>query len=149
MVRLRHTPAIHRNLEIVRDAINISRRQFDLSLEQYRAMAKTPMGIDLFRQYLTKVFAPELNLGTPEQRQITDLRHYERLQQNFEAGVGMDIAGVRGTAWAGYQAVTEFVSHQRGTGDDVEATRNRLNQLWFGDGARLVETAHREALALV
>lgn len=143
MVRLRHTPNIHSNLEIVRDAINLSRRQFDLTMDEYRTMAKTPMTTALFRAYLTKVFEAELG-----DRPVTDFRPYEQLEKNFEAGIGADIKGVRGTAWAGYQAVTEFASHQRGVNDDIESERSRLNQLWFGSGAQLIETAHREALAI-
>ncbi|NEO83805.1 MAG: DUF932 domain-containing protein [Spirulina sp. SIO3F2] len=150
MVRLRHTKNIHSNLNIARDAINISRRQFDLTLEQYRTMAKTPMNTELFRQYLTNIFAPDLGAGTKNERSVTQWRNYEQLEENFESGVGMDIKGVQGTVWAGYQAVTEFVTHQRGSGkDEIEAARNRLNQTWFGTGSKIIETAHREALAMV
>lgn len=151
MIRIRHTPNIQSNLEIVRDAIDVAKRSFNLSLEQYRAMAKTPMTTELFRQYLTQVFAQDLNVGTEQEKKIQDWRNYETLERNFHAGVGMDIAGVQGTVWAGYQAVTEFVTHQRGrtTELDLDDARNRLNQLWFGQGADIVARSHKEALHLL
>lgn len=145
MIRIRHTASVKDNLGIVRDAINLGKRQFDLTLDQYRTMANTKMTTELFKAYLTKVFADEL----ADNRPVTELRNYERLEQNFHAGIGMDIKGVQGTAWAGYQAVTEWVTHQRGDNADIDAARNRLNQLWFGQGAQIIERAHKEALALV
>jgi phage/plasmid-like protein (TIGR03299 family) len=148
MIRLRHTANIRENLSIVQQAIDISRRQFNLSIESYKAMAAKSMTTDLFRAYLTNVFADDLKVGTPEERKITDYIHYEKLVSNFESGIGMDIPGVRGTAWAGFQAVTEFATHQRG-GDDTEAARERLNQMWFGSGAKLIDRAQSEILSLV
>jgi phage/plasmid-like protein (TIGR03299 family) len=147
MVRLRHTANIKENLAVVQSAVNLSKRQFDLTIESYKAMAGTKMTTDLFRQYLTNVFATDLNVGTKEEKKIEDYTHYDRLMSNFDHGIGMDIKGVQGTVWAGFQAVTEFATHQRG-GDDIEGARNRLNQLWFGTGAQIVDRAQVEAIAL-
>jgi phage/plasmid-like protein (TIGR03299 family) len=150
MIRLRHTPSIHDNLSIVQGAIDASRRQFALSIESYKAMANTKMSTEIFRQYLTNIFAQELDLGAKNERKIQDYKHFDQLSANFESGIGMDIKGVQGTVWAGFQAVTEFATHQRGGADtnDVEAARDRLNQMWFGQGAQLIDRANQEALAL-
>lgn len=147
MVRLRHTASIKENVSVVQSAVNLSKRQFDLTVESYKAMAKTSMTTELFRHYLTNVFASDLKIGTEEEKCIEDFGHYDRLMTNFDGGIGMDIKGVKGTVWAGFQAVTEFATHQRG-GDDIEAARNRLNQLWFGTGAQIVGRAQMEAIAL-
>ncbi len=61
------------------------------------------------------------------------------LQRLFEEGVGHDQPGVKATAWAAYNAVTEYVDHRRpsrGTDDHARAGR-RLDSVWFGSGARL------------
>jgi phage/plasmid-like protein (TIGR03299 family) len=147
MVRLRHTSNIHTNIQITQNAVNVCRRQFDIAIDGYKAMAGQSMTTELFKAYLTNVFAEELT-NEQGQRPIEKYTHYDQLMKNFEAGVGMDIPGVRGTTWAGFQAITEFVSHQRG-GTEIEDARDRLNQMWFGSGAKLIEKAQNEALALV
>ena len=55
----------------------------------------------------------------------------------------MDIEGVRGTVWAGYNAVTEFVDHYRST------SARRLEQSWYGEGSSLRSRAFAEALEFV
>jgi Domain of unknown function (DUF932) len=63
------------------------------------------------------------------------------IARNFESGVGADIAGK--TLWGAYNAVTEWTSHQRGGAEnDIEATRNRLNSLWFGASEKTNAIAH-------
>jgi phage/plasmid-like protein (TIGR03299 family) len=59
----------------------------------------------------------------------------------FEAGRGMN--GIRGTAWAGWQAFTEYADHHRpvrgGTGENRAA--QRLESVWFGGAADLKKRA--------
>ena len=53
--------------------------------------------------------------------------------------VGLDMPGVRGTTWAAYNAVTEWVDHHRPTRARHAAVRasRRLESSWFGSGAKL------------
>ncbi len=53
------------------------------------------------------------------------------------AAIGSDIAGVRGTAWGTYNALTEYLAHQ---GRGTEATRTEA--LTFG-GNVLADTSDR------
>jgi phage/plasmid-like protein (TIGR03299 family) len=145
VIRLRHTKNILENLEVVKKAINLSARKFDLTLQQYKAMANTKMTDALYRNYLERVFAPDLEEG----RSVQTMRCYDQLQKNWADGIGSDIKGVNGTVWAGYNALTQYATHEKGNAsDDTEAARNRLNSLWFGDSAKLIDRAHTEALAL-
>lgn len=143
--RIRHTKSIHENMNAVRDAIDIQKRAFRYSIEEYRAMSKVDLSSAAFDRYLATVFSKQLE----GDRKVQDLRQYEQLVQNFETGIGMDIKGARGTLWGAYNAVTEWTTHQRSTTDDLEATRDRLNSLWFGSSAQINETAHSAALTLV
>lgn len=64
-------------------------------------------------------------------------RIYDSIEALFTGGTGNDMAGVKGTAWAAYNAVTEYITHERGRSDD-----NRLNGAWFGpESARAIQGA--------
>ena len=62
-----------------------------------------------------------------------------------------DIPGVQGTIWVGFQAVTEFMTHNSGRTleNEYKDQAARLDRLWFGQSGKVVEKARKEALALV
>ena len=60
-------------------------------------------------------------------------RAEDRLMGLFHGGRGNDAAGVRGTLWAAYNAVTEFEDYKPYYAED--ATSRRLEQVWWGIGA--------------
>jgi hypothetical protein len=68
---------------------------------------------------------------------------YDAILPLFESGKGNDMAGVKGTAWAAYNAVTEYLTHTRGRSID-----NRLDSLYFGQGATLNRKALQLAIAM-
>jgi phage/plasmid-like protein (TIGR03299 family) len=74
----------------------------------------------------------------------------EELFRLYEEGRGQEMEGVGHTAWAAYNAVTEYVDHHRPTRarNDVERTSRRLQSLWFGSGAVLKAKAWDLALAM-
>lgn len=58
-------------------------------------------------------------------------------------GKGQDLAGVRGSWWAAYNGITEYLSHERGHNQET-----RLNALWFGDSAQKNQDALEMALEM-
>lgn len=145
--RFKHTRSIHANLTAVREAIDVQKRSWRYTIEQYRAMAQTSMSTELFRAYLEQVFAKDLQQAKRSRENpdltIEQMRSYPQLCQNFHEGRGMDLPGVGGTVWAGYQAVTEYLTHQQG-----HSAKTRLESQWFGNSRRLVATAHEQAVML-
>ena len=79
-----------------------------------------------------------------KQKETKD-RIYDSVVSLFEGGRGNDAPGVRGTAWAAYNAVTEYLSWERGSQD------NRVNAALVGGdsglGARAVNAAAATFLA--
>jgi len=96
---------------------------------------------------LTDVGGAEL----PEGRARTTRENKrEELTRLFEAGVGQDIPGVRGTGWAALNAFTQWSTHAKATrtqegGDSAQA--KRLEALWFGAGSDLPNKAAELLLA--
>ncbi len=60
-----------------------------------------------------------------------------------EAGRGNTLPFVSGTLWTAYNGVAEWLGYQRGNSQG-----NRLNSLWFGDGACLNRRALEIAVAM-
>jgi hypothetical protein len=93
---------------------------------------------------LAKPFKPSETRTTfdksPVVTEVTDAaraRFQDEFVRLFHQGKGNDMAGVKGTAWAAYNAVTDYISHERGNSDD-----NRLNGQWFGpESARAIQAA--------
>ncbi len=78
------------------------------------------------------------DLSTRAKNQISDIVTL------FEHGRGNDMAGVRGTVWAAYNAVTEYLTHANGADAD-----KRYSSLWFGANANKNLLALNEAVALL
>jgi hypothetical protein len=58
-----------------------------------------------------------------------------KLTELFESGVGQNLPGVSGTAWAAYNAVTEYTNYWRTTRGSQE---RRFESALIGSGADLV-----------
>lgn len=140
------------------EIINVQRRRFTAGIAELEAMAATPCADQQFRDYCAAVFADQLT-GTVNDRRgdnstarpktLEDLPAWESLAQKWQGGlIGGDLPGVRGTYWGAYNAVTEFASHDAGRSRDADTSaRQRLEALWFGKGADLLDRAHGLALA--
>jgi phage/plasmid-like protein (TIGR03299 family) len=61
------------------------------------------------------------------------------LTRLFEEGLGQDIPQIRHSAWAAFNAVTEYIDHHRSTRGKSESDirSNRLKSAWFGSGAQM------------
>jgi phage/plasmid-like protein (TIGR03299 family) len=72
------------------------------------------------------------------------------LNRLFEEGRGQDIPDVRYSAWAAFNAVTEFVDHHRSSRGDtpVDRASRRLQSAWFGSGARIKDRAWNRVVEL-
>jgi hypothetical protein len=99
---------------------------FESTADQYRALAARQISARELADYVSDVF----ELSPPEGDE-GEGRIHESVRKAFEAGRGNDLAGVKGTWWAAYNAVTEYLSHERGRTDE-----SRLNSLWYGDSAQ-------------
>lgn len=137
MLRLVHREGITEGLKIAEKSFDISRRRFDLALEDYRYLAsKQVIGADMYRLFVQKSLFPIKFHKDPKilahRTEVMNEKVDEVMQQLtriFEGGRGNDLAKVRGTYWGAYNAVSEYLSYDVGRS---EATR--LNSLWFGEG---------------
>ena len=128
-VRLRHTQGIRSNLETAANVIKAGVDYFTATGEAFQAMAKKELRKANVEGYFRRVYERPAELDTVKGR----WNHLDTLTSMFETGRGNDMAGVRGTLWAAYNAVTQFEDYDRETRKET----NRLERNWFGAGAAL------------
>jgi phage/plasmid-like protein (TIGR03299 family) len=140
LLRVRHTRSVNDTLALIRDVIDLAHKEFAATAAQYRALAARHVNANDLRKYVRQVLQagdkPEEDSGRMRNL-IADIIH------RAEYGIGNNIPGVRGTAWSAYNAVTEHLTHVRGSDRDA-----RLNSLWFGSSADVSKRALELALAM-
>jgi phage/plasmid-like protein (TIGR03299 family) len=135
LIRVRHTESVLENLANIREVMDLANAQFEATAEQYRRLARTSINQADLRKYVRLVLKVEDN-----QEASSRLKNImEEIVGLAEAGRGNNLPSIRGTFWAAYNGVSEWLTYNRGRSAD-----NRLNSLWFGDGA----LTNRHALAV-
>lgn len=143
LLRIRHHKKVAQDLEEIRKVMNLANQEFEATAEQYKFLASCQINAEDFSKYVKKVFNVKDKDDTARVREIKE--DDSRLITNkilpfFEAGRGNNVRGVKGTFWAAYNAVTEFLTWERG-----RSTDNRLDSLWYGassnDNARALALA--------
>lgn len=133
LIRVFHTQKVKEVMEMVREVMNVSNQGFEATIDQYKKMAKMDMSQADLDAFVKRVFkrdnelnneAEEMEEGKERQNKIIT-----RVTDLFENGMGNDMKGVRGTAWAAYNAVVEYIQYERGSSKE-----QRFNNLWFKRG---------------
>lgn len=156
--RIRHTRNAAQLIARLPEIIDVQRGTFTAGLQELQAMAATPCTDQQFRDYVATLFADQLrgtinnkrgDASTARPKVLEDLPVWGQVWQKWNGAlIGADLPGVRGTYWGAYNAVTEFFSHDAGRAvDPVESARQRLESLWFGKAADVIDNAHALALA--
>ena len=136
LIRLKHTKNLQENLDKVAEIMNLANAQFEATAEQYKFLANRTVSSADLERYVKLVFVGEKYV----EMEKLGLKPAQRILNNiiplFEKGRGNDMSSIKGTAWAAYNAVNEYLQYERGNDED-----SRLDKLWFGDGANLNQRA--------
>ena len=111
--------------------------EFVATAEQYRRLARRDINQADLRRYVKRV------LKVDEQDEISTrtANVIERIIGLFETGRGNDLPSIRGTYWAAYNGVSEWLGYERG-----RSRQTRIDSLWFGEAAALNRHALQIAL---
>lgn len=127
LIRVRHSQSVVGNLNLIRDIMNAANSQFEATADQYRALAQKQISVKDLETYVKRVF--DIPMEREEGSRVGN-KVMAAVIPLFLKGRGNDLASIRGTYWAAYNAVTEYVAHERG-----KDAGNRLDSTWFGTGA--------------
>ena len=133
LVTMKHTRNV--NLDSLRSGIEAGRANLTKVVEsaRYLSTRKVPKG-DALNVFTRRSF----NLDPDEPSRLDD-----RIAELFDSGVGAGYRPIRGSWWAAYNAVTEYLTHHRGRDGD-----SRTKSLWFGDSAKVVGRSLDTALEM-
>lgn len=137
MMRVVHTKKIKENLDLVQMTMDAANSQFVADAELYRELASRQINQSDLELFVQRVFLSPRKLKLLQKKlaeagikELPGQRLIDTITPLFEKGRGNDLPGVKGTWWAAYNSVTEYLSHERGQSDGV-----RLDSLWFGQNA--------------
>jgi len=156
-ISIRHTKKADSLIQRLPELIDVRRQQFMGGLDELRHMAATPCSMAQFRHYISTVFADQLqgtvndvrgDKSTARPKVLEDLPAWQSLLRKFEGNsIGSDLSASSGTAWGAYQAVTEYISHESGRAKDTtEASRKRLESIYWGSASDQLNKAHEFAM---
>jgi len=132
LLRVRHTARLLKNLDDIREIMDIAHKEFYATIEQYRTLMKRAINQNDFVKYVKLVF----NLSEKGGRELIP-----NIAYLVDHGRGSELAGQ--TYWGAYNAVTEYLNYFRGT-----TQINTLTNLWFGDSAQVNKKALNIALKM-
>jgi phage/plasmid-like protein (TIGR03299 family) len=139
LIRLKHTKDVLENLANVREVMDLANQEFEATAEQYRLLARKDINQADLRKYVKRV----LKVEDKEEVSTRTANQIEQIIRLFERGRGNDLPSIRGTYWAAYNGVSEWLGYERGRGP-----QSRLDSLWFGDSAVVNRRALEIALEM-
>lgn len=135
LLRLKHTAGAKIGLDKLRDTINLIDREFEMTSEQFQFLASKQFNkADLEKYVKLVLFNTEGELSTRAKNTLE--RVIAKVDQPEQT-----LAGVAGTWWAAYNAITEHLSH-----DASRNPENRFTSLNFGVNYNMNAKALKEAL---
>jgi phage/plasmid-like protein (TIGR03299 family) len=145
LIRIYHTKGAQDALERVREILDIANNEFVATAEQYKALTRKNVDQKTLKAYVRKVFVPKFIEDGATDEEIAESTTCARVLPDivrlYEEGPGSQMLGVSGTMWGAYNAVTAYLSHERGRTQDA-----RVDSLWFGESHNINERALKVAL---
>ncbi|MHB1156052.1 MAG: DUF932 domain-containing protein [Phycisphaerales bacterium] len=146
-ISIHHRPSLEMRVREARQRLGIVAARFDQFDEELHRMLEVQPSARQVNRYFKTVIPPLPDNATARQQQ-SRREMLDRLDANLEAESNT-LPGIRGTAWAAYNAVSQWADHQRsfrGT-DDHQRAENRLQSVWFGSSNDIKQKAYDLALA--
>jgi len=135
-------------------ALGIVKTQVETTKTAYQSLAGHRMGQADLVEYFSDLFpSPKASQNDTPDDFESRMNSWQGLQNDlvhlYQQGAGNDMAAVSGTAWAAYNAITEYLDHQYPTLKNGGISSARQQSVLFGSKATLKAQALKNALALV
>jgi phage/plasmid-like protein (TIGR03299 family) len=138
-VSIRHTKNVQTKIEEAKQVLGLANKYYEKLGEAFQALVKVKYTVkqmkDLVLHLLPADAEGDVSTRTKNMR--------ESIANLFDHGKGQTNSAVRGTAWAAYNAVTEFADHYRATrvSEGGNEKEQRLESSFFGSGRAFKQDA--------
>ena len=139
MVRIRHSGNVDEKLDNLREIMDTSIAAFSATEEQLKFLASKPIISKDVEKYIKNVFRikDDEKISTRKQNIL------DKVIGLAETGMGNHLDNVRGTFYASYNAITQYINHDMGRSADL-----RMESLWLGEGSNMNDRALQTALQM-
>jgi len=150
-VAIRHTVKGMNKLNEARKSLGAANSyysQFEILADK---MARTPFSDNQMKELAATVFPNKVDeSGETKELSGRTESNREKVVELFTQGRGHQESGIVGTAWAGLNAVVEFVDYERGTRtfNDATAESTRATSAWFGSGVAMKAQAFQTVMQM-
>jgi phage/plasmid-like protein (TIGR03299 family) len=128
--RVRHSKSMAERLEEVGELVTAAHKAYAEAAKLFQRLARIQLQRELVHSYLESVL-PKSKSQNAKGATPPKWMHILQLLDEID---DLQIAGVKGTMWALYNAITRFEDYRE---VDSELPDGRLNRVWFGSGADL------------
>lgn len=142
LIRLTHGKNILSNLNEIQSIVDFSRESFIADMEKMRVLTRKGINRKDIEKFVDVLWYSNVVDFTERLKNKRENR-IEVIENLMETGLGVDITGVKGTAYGLYQATTEFMMHH-----DGKNSNDRLTKLWDGVNLSRNEKALNYLLAM-
>lgn len=175
-ISIRHTASLKSRVESARAALSLVGKRHAMAAQEAQALAKRRLTTNEVRAYWNCLFPTQPGekgsslssylsaldpsaanalarfapTGDVTEKQASANRDAFTLIRGNYRNSRNYMPGIEETAWSAYNAVSEYVDHQKNYRGRTQADRreNRLESVWFGAGNALKQAAYSAALAL-
>jgi len=128
-VKISHNSSLARRMEEAKKNLGIITNRFQKIENDFQRLAEIQMTGNRLAGYLGEVFPmPADETDEPAIKRVELAR--QDSQALFHTGRGNSAANIRGTLWAAYNGITEFIDYGRTRRNPSQ----RLENIWFGGG---------------
>ena len=127
--RVRHSKQMQFKLDELAGFLSIIQVIFLKAEEQFKRMARIQMTGSRLNDYFDVVYPRTDNQKKKSEKPV----RWEYVRKVFETQEDLQLAGVRGTLWGAYNAITRFEDYKQP--QQEEQSDQRLDRIWFGSGA--------------
>jgi phage/plasmid-like protein (TIGR03299 family) len=137
-------------IDRVLEHMDFARQSFPETISLYQAMREVAVSDEEFRDFINVAYQPKPVLQVDGEIRAGDVfrdmpRKADELMGAWLNGIGMDIPGVAGTAWAAFNAVTQVEGRiPAGAANN----RRRFHSAHFGCGRKIIQRAEAAARQL-
>lgn len=135
---IRHHSDVHERVKQAHKLLGIVNTTYDRAAESMQAMAKVQINSDRLKAYFESVMPVSTD---NDQLRAKVLERHHRLEELFTEGIGNSLPGVRGTVWAAYNGIVQWVDRESFT----RRLKEPVKSTWFGQGRQLKERAFTQA----